>query len=62
MKNYDVTIRATVMKTIRVTTKTEDDAWDLAHEIFNVNVTTNAEHYEQETVSIEEVDDERTDI
>ena len=55
MENYDVTIRATVMKTIRVTAKTKDDAWDLAHEIFSVNVTGDAEHYEQETVNIEEV-------
>lgn len=55
METYDVTIRATVMKTIRVTAKTEDDAWDLAHEMFSVGATGDAEHYEQDTVRIEEV-------
>ena len=57
METYDVTIRATVIKTIRVTAKTEDEAWDTAHEIFSLNVTGDAEQYEQETVSIEEVAD-----
>jgi hypothetical protein len=56
METYDVQIRATVTKTIRVTAKTEDDAWDLAHKIFSVGPTDDAEHYEQDTVFIEEVE------
>ena len=55
MEIYDVKIRATVVKTIRVTAKTEDEAWDTAHEIFSLNVTDDAEQYEQDTVSIEAV-------
>ena len=49
-------MRATVTKTIRVTAKTEDNAWNLAHEIFSVGSTDDAEDYEQDTVFIEEVE------
>lgn len=55
MADYEVTIRATITKTIEVSASTEDEAWDKAHDIFSVQHTGDAEKYEQDTVKIEEV-------
>lgn len=54
MKTYDVTIRATITKTIRVEAENEDDAYVEAHEQFSV-LPDGEERYEQEATDIEEV-------
>lgn len=55
MKTYDVTIQATVTKTIRVEADNEDDAFLEAQEEFDVFVDGGVERYEEETLSVEEV-------
>ena len=55
MKHYDVTIKATVQKTIRVDAISEDEASEKAHQQFSVLNDDTAEDYEQDTVSIKEV-------
>jgi hypothetical protein len=55
MKTYDVTIRATIYKTIRVEAENEDDAYVEAHERFSV-MPDDSERYEEETMDIEEVE------
>lgn len=55
MKIYDVTIRATVYKTIRVEAEDEDDAYVAAHEEFSVLNDGVPERYEEETVEVKEV-------
>jgi hypothetical protein len=54
MKTYDVTIRATIYKTIRVEAENENDAYVEAHEVFSV-MPDDSERYEEETLDIEEV-------
>lgn len=54
MKTYDVTIRATIYKTIRVEAENENDAYVEAHEVFSV-MPDDSERYEEETMDIEEV-------
>ena len=58
MKIYDVTIRATVTKTIRVQAENEDAACDIAHESFSVCDSSDDEKYEQETETIHEFSEE----
>lgn len=55
MKTYEVTIRATIYKTITVEAENEDDAYVEAHERFSVLNDDTPEQYEQDSVSIEEV-------
>jgi hypothetical protein len=55
MKTYDVTIRATIYKTIRVEAENENDAYVEAHEVFSV-MPDDSERYEEETMDIEEVE------
>jgi len=55
MKTYDVTIRATIYKTIRVEAENEDDAYVEAHEVFSV-MPDDSERYEEETMDIEEME------
>jgi uncharacterized protein with von Willebrand factor type A (vWA) domain len=55
MKTYDVTIRATIYKTIRVEAENEHDAYVEAHEVFSV-MPDDSERYEEETMDIEEVE------
>ena len=54
MKLYNVTIRATVVKTLRVVAEDEDAAQVLAHEDFTVDLTDDLEDYEEETLRVEE--------
>ena len=55
MKTYDVTIRATIYKTIRVEAENENDAYVEAHEVFSVLNDDTPEQYKQDSVGIEEV-------
>lgn len=52
--DYDVQIKATVIKTLRVKAKNEDEAAKIAHERFTVTCNGSEEDYEQDTVSISE--------
>ena len=54
MKEFDVTITATITKTIRVEADTEDEATEQAHQIFTVD-DGGPEKYDQDTVLCEEV-------
>ena len=54
-KFYDVTIRATVYKTLRIEATDEEEAYVLAHEEFDVTCTDDREKYEEETMRVEEV-------
>lgn len=55
MKTYEVTIRATIYKTITVKAENEDDAYVEAHNRFSVLNDDTPEQYEQDSVGIEEV-------
>lgn len=55
MKTYDVTIQATVTKTIRVEAEDSNEATILAHEEFNVHSGESEERYEEQTLEISEV-------
>lgn len=54
LKQYNVTIRATVTKTYRVDAKDEDQATEEAHSIFSVLNDETPEDYEEETLHVEE--------
>jgi hypothetical protein len=54
MKTYDVTIRATVTKTIRVQAESKEDAYCEAHEEFTTECD-GEEYYEEETMNVDEV-------
>ena len=51
---YNITIRATVTKTLRVEAETRDDAIELANEEFSVENDHNDENYEQDLLDITE--------
>ena len=55
MKTYDVTIQATVTKTLRVEAEDSNEATILAHEIFNVYSGEGEEHYDEQTLETNEV-------
>lgn len=55
MKRYEVTIRATVTKTITVEANNETEATELANEEFNINCDGNDESYKQDTLCVETV-------
>jgi hypothetical protein len=55
MKDFDITIRATITKTIRVREDNEDKAEELAHQVFNPNEDGVSEAYDQDTLHISEV-------
>lgn len=55
MKTYEVTIQATVRKTITVEAEDEQQAVDFAHEEFTVASTDEAESYNEEYLDIKEV-------
>lgn len=57
MKTYDVTITATVTKTIRVEAEDEDAAYIEAHEKFSVMPDDWDEDYTQAVDGIEEVEE-----
>jgi hypothetical protein len=55
MKTYDVTIQATVTKTIRVEAEDSNEATIQAHEQFNVHSEEGNEHYDEQTIELNEV-------
>lgn len=58
MKTFEVTIQATVTKPVRVQAENQVEACEQAHELFSVDNDGSLERYEQETLDVEEVDDE----
>ncbi|MFA7219032.1 MAG: hypothetical protein WC119_00705 [Synergistaceae bacterium] len=62
MKEYDVTIEAKVRKNIRVEGETEQEAIKLAHELFTVANTDEAEDYEQNDIGWELIGEVKEEI
>lgn len=58
MKQYSVTIRATITKTLLVEAENEQAATEQAHERFSVLNDGNDESYDQECLDIEEAEQE----
>ena len=56
MPDYDITIKGTVTKTIRVEDcKTMEEAIEEAHSLFSVSPTDESEKYTEEFISAEEI-------
>jgi hypothetical protein len=55
MNTYQVTIRATITKTLTVEAENEDAAYEEAHELFNPYSGEAEERYEEETLNVKEV-------
>ena len=55
MKYYDVTVEATIIKTVRVFAASADDAEEIAHEEFDVRCEGPDERYDQQTRNVTEV-------
>ena len=55
MNEYEVEIRATVTKTVRVFATNKADAIEVANDEFTVLHTGDPENYEQDTLNISEV-------
>lgn len=55
MKTFDVVVRATVTKTVRVEAENEDDAYVFANESFSILNDGSDEDYTQEALEISEV-------
>jgi hypothetical protein len=53
---YNVTIRATITKTIQVEAESPDEADNLAQEEFSPEVDDSDENFEQETINIKEAE------
>ena len=53
-KNFAVTIKASVTKTIGVEAENEDDAVEQAHQEFSILCDSNDENYSQETINVTE--------
>ncbi len=53
MKAFDVTIKATLIKTITAYAGSEDEAIEIAHESFSLACDGTPERYDQELVTIE---------
>jgi hypothetical protein len=60
MKKYEVEIKATVTKTVRVFALNEDDAIEVANNEFTVLHTGDAEKYDQDTLNVRELRPEET--
>lgn len=58
---YQVTIEAVIRKTIEVEAQDEEEAREEAHGLFTVECDGD-EHYTQEVLEINEVDDEREQV
>ena len=54
MNTYNVTIRATVTKTLIIEADSADEAHATAHDIFTTDCDEADEDYEQETLSVEQ--------
>lgn len=55
MKTYEVTIRATIIKTYKVQAEDDNEALNIGHEVFSVERDETPEHYEQETIDVFEI-------
>jgi hypothetical protein len=55
MKTYDITIQAVITKTITVQADNDDDAYELACELFSSDCDETEENYEQDCISLKEV-------
>lgn len=55
MKKFEVTIRATITKTITIEAESKDEAIELAHGEFDVNNDDNDENYKQDCLCAEEI-------
>lgn len=55
MKKFEVTIRATITKTITIEAENKNEAIKLAHSEFDVNVDDNDENYKQDCLYTEEI-------
>ena len=53
MKAFDVTIKATLIKTIKAYAGSEDEAIEIAHESFDLACDGTPERYDQELLNIE---------
>lgn len=53
MNKYNVTIQATITKTYQVRAECEDEAYDIAHQVFDPYEDGTPERYEQESIRIE---------
>ena len=58
MKQYNVTIRAIITKTLRVEAENEDEATQQAHDRFSVLNDDTDESYEQDCIDIEQAEQE----
>jgi hypothetical protein len=54
MKTYNITIRATVTKTLQVQADSRDEAVETANDAFEVETDHTDENYEQDTIDITE--------
>ena len=55
MKGWNVTVKATITKTIKIgEAKDEEEAVEFAHQIFSVSNDGIPEKYEQDTISVTE--------
>ena len=54
MKTYNITIRATVTKTLQVQADSRADAIEMANEEFSVENDHTDENYEQDTIAVTE--------
>ena len=58
MKSYDITVRAIITKTLRVEANTQDEAVEIAHDLFDLHYEDDIpEDYDEETLEIKEVED-----
>jgi hypothetical protein len=55
MKSYDITIKATVTKTMRIKASNEEKAIETANETFSVLTDEYSEDYEQDIVEVKEI-------
>ncbi len=55
MQTFEITIRATVTKTITVRASNETNATKLAHELFTMACDGHYENYNQETLDVEKI-------
>ena len=55
MNKYEVTIRATICKTIIVDAENQNEAYAEAHDLFSTDIDEWPERYEQEVIEIGQI-------
>ncbi len=58
MKTYEVTIKATIIKTYTIEAESEAEALATGNDVFSVESDEAPEHYEQDVVDVSEVHEE----